>query len=55
MISRKQKSLFRKTLNKLYPYAIILDENGKPKMNLTLFEFKSKRKTFKLKINPIKK
>lgn len=49
MISRKQKSLFRKSLNKTYPYVILEGCNG------TLYEFRNNRKTFKLGINPIKK
>ena len=44
MKTRKQKALFRKSLNKIYSYAID-----------TLDEFRNNRKTFKLGIKPIKK
>lgn len=55
MTSRKQRSLFRKTLNKIYSYAIIPDEeNENSLINCTLYEFRRNRKTFKLGINPIK-
>ncbi len=54
MTSRKQRSLFRKTLNKIYGYAIFpYKENGL--VNGTLYAFRKNRKTFKLGINPIKK
>ena len=55
MKTRKQKALFRKSLNKVYPYAIVpLDDNG-TFVNATLYEFRNNRKTFKLGIKPIKK
>lgn len=54
MISRKQKALFRKSLNKVYPYAIVTLNDGTI-VNGTLYEFRNNRKTFKLGINPIKK
>lgn len=54
MISRKQKALFRKSLNKVYPYAIVTLNDGTI-VNGTLYEFRSNRKKFKLGINPIKK
>ena len=52
MTSRKQKSLFRKSLNKIYPYAIVTLNDG-VKINNTLRKFFENRKTFKLGINPI--
>ena len=55
MKTRKQRALFRKSLNKVYPYAIVaLNDNGTI-VNATLYEFRSNRKTFKLGIKPIKK
>lgn len=55
MISRKQKALFRKSLNKVYPYAIVALSDDATFVNGTLYEFRSNCKTFKLGINPIKK
>lgn len=54
MKTRKQKALFRKSLNKIYPYAIVTLNDGTI-VNGTLYEFRSNRKTFKLGIKPIKK
>ena len=54
MKTRKQKALFRKSLNKVYPYAFVTSDDGTI-INLTLYEFRNNRKTFKLGINPIKK
>lgn len=54
MKTRKQKALFRKSLNKVYSYAIVTLDDGTI-VNNTLYEFRSNRKTFKLGINPIKK
>lgn len=51
MTSRRQKSLFRKSLNKIYSYAIVTNDGVK--INNTLREFFENRKTFKLGINPI--
>lgn len=48
MISRKQKALFRKSLNKTYPSLNFGGQNA-------LYVFRTNRKTFKLGINPIKK
>jgi hypothetical protein len=45
MASRKQRSLFRKTLNKIYSYAIYRCEEG-VSANCTLNEFRRNRKTF---------
>lgn len=54
MKTRKQKALFRKSLNKVYPCAIgILDDETI--VNGALYTFRSNRKTFKLGINPVKK
>lgn len=52
MTSRKQKALFRKSLNKIYPPTIL--DNGEI-IETGLYDFRKNRKTFKLKINPIKK
>lgn len=54
MKTRKQKALFRKTLNKIYPHAIFCLNNG-TFVNGSLYEFRRKCKTFKLGIRPIKK
>ena len=54
MISRKQKALFRKSLNKTYSSFIFHDEDNRI-CNNTLHVFRMNRKTFKLGINPIKK
>lgn len=54
MISRKQKALFRKSLNKTYSSFIFCDEDNGI-CNNTLYAFRTNRKTFKLGINPIKK
>ena len=54
MKTRKQKALFRKSLNKVYPYTIYYANYGKI-VNNTLYEFRNNRKTFKLGIKPIKK
>lgn len=54
MKTRKQKALFRKSLNNVYPYAIYILDNGTI-VNGALYEFRRNRKTFKLGINPIKK
>jgi len=54
MKTRKQRALFRKSLNKVYPYAIVTLNDGTI-VNGTLYEFRNNRKTFKLGINPIKK
>ena len=54
MKTRKQKALFRKSLNKIYPYAIVTLNDGTI-VNGTLYEFRNNHKTFKLGINPIKK
>ena len=54
MKTRKQKALFRKSLNKIYSYAIVTLSEG-VKINNTLSEFFENRKTFKLGIKPIKK
>lgn len=52
MTSRKQKALFRKSLNEIYPPTIL--DDGKI-LETSLYDFRRNRKTFKLKINPIKK
>lgn len=54
MKTRKQKSLFRKSLNKIYSYAIVTLNEG-VKINNALREFFENRKTFKAGIKPIKK
>ena len=54
MKTRKQKALFRKSLNKVYPYVIVTLSDGTI-VNDTLYEFRRNRKTFKLGIKPIKK
>ena len=54
MKTRKQKSLFRKSLNKIYSYAIVT-LNDDVKINNALREFFENRKTFKAGIKPIKK
>lgn len=52
MTSRKQKALFRKSLNKIYPPTML--DNGEI-FETSLHAFRRNRKTFKLRINPIKK
>ena len=52
MISRKQKALFRKGLNIIYPPTIL--DDGKI-LETCLHDFRKNQKTFKLGINPIKK
>lgn len=52
MISRKQKALFRKGLNIIYPSTILY--NGKF-LKTCLYDFRKNQKTFKLGINPVKK
>ena len=54
MKTRKQKALFRKSLNNVYPHAIGILNDGTI-VNGALYEFRRNHKTFKLRINPIKK
>lgn len=54
MKTRKQKARFRKSLNKIYSYAIVTLDKG-VKINNTLREFFENRKTFKVGIKPIKR
>lgn len=54
MKTRKQKALFRRSLNEIYSYAIVTLDKG-VKINNTLREFFENRKTFKAGIKPIRK
>ena len=54
MKTRKQRTLFQKSLNKVYSYAIVTLNDGTI-VNGALYEFRNNRKTFKLGIRPIKK